>query len=42
MNAGVLRYGVHCTDGANDNLAKSLPALSLAVQSEQLRRLSNK
>ena len=42
MNTGALRYGVHCTDGPSENLAKSLPSISLAVQSEQLRRLSNK
>lgn len=41
LNAKQFRYGAHCTDGAGDNLAKSLAALSLAVQSEQLRRLAN-
>jgi hypothetical protein len=42
MNTGVLRYGVHCTDGKGDDLARALPTVSLAVQSEQLRRLSKK
>jgi PilZ domain len=42
MNAGVVRYGVHCTDGAGDNLARSLPSISMQVQAEQLRRLSSK
>ena len=41
MNPKLFRYGAHCTDGAGDNLAKSLAAVSLAVQSEQLRRLAN-
>lgn len=41
LSAKQFRYGAHCTDGAGDNLAKSLAAVSLAVQSEQLRRLSN-
>lgn len=40
LNAKTFRYGAHCTDGASDNLAKSLGALCLAVQSEQLRRLA--
>jgi hypothetical protein len=41
LDAKRSRYGAHCTDGANDNLAKSLAALGLAVQSEQLRRLAS-
>jgi hypothetical protein len=41
LPAKLFRYGAHCTDGAHDNLAKSLAALSLAVQSEQLRRLAS-
>ena len=41
LHAKMFRYGAHCTDGANDNLAKSLAALGLAVQSEQLRRLAS-
>jgi PilZ domain len=42
MTAGVVRYGVHCADGAGDNLARSLPSISMQVQAEQLRRLSSK
>jgi hypothetical protein len=41
LDAKRFRYGAHCTDGASDNLAKSLAALCLAVQSEQLRRLAS-
>lgn len=40
LNSKMFRYGAHCSDGAGDNLAKSLASLSLAVQSEQLRRLA--
>lgn len=41
LGAKIIRYGVHSSDGAGDNLTKSLAAISLAVQSEQLRRLAN-
>ena len=41
LDAKRSRYGAHCTDGANDNLAKSLASLGRAVQSEQLRRLAS-
>ena len=41
LDAKIIRYGAHASDGAGDNLAKSLAAISLAVQSAQLRRLAN-
>jgi len=42
MTPRMLRYGVHCSDGTGDTLARSLAAINVAVQSEQLRRLARK
>jgi hypothetical protein len=42
LNSKQVRYGVHGIASAMDNLTKSLGAINLAVQSEQLRRLSGR